>query len=138
MTKVCVTATAPNLEASVDPRFGRCSYFIIADSETLAFEAISNEAAIAAGGAGIRAAQTLSNKNVEAVITGNIGPNAYPALENADIKIVLFGAGTVKSAIEQYRQGNLEMIKTPGPTHMGMGRGRGRGMGRDRGRRWRD
>ncbi|MGD2072211.1 MAG: NifB/NifX family molybdenum-iron cluster-binding protein [Candidatus Thorarchaeota archaeon] len=126
MPKVCVTATAPNLEAPVDPRFGRCSYFIIADSDSLEFEAVSNRAAMAAGGAGIRAAQTVSKKNVEAVITGNIGPNAYPALESAGIKIVLFGKGTVKNAIEQYQQGNLEMIKTPGPAHRGMGRGRGR------------
>ena len=126
MTKICVTASAPDLEAPIDPRFGRCAYFIIADPDTLEFEAIPNAGVMASGGAGIRAAQTVSNKGVEVVITGRIGPNAYPALENAGIKIMLCGTGSVHSAINLYRQGNLEMIRTPGPAHVGMGRGRGR------------
>ena len=126
MTKICVTATDPDLEALIDPKFGRCAYFIIADSDTLDFEAIPNTGVLASGGAGIKAAQTVSNKGVEVVITGRVGPNAYPALENAGITIMLCDTGTVHSAINLYRQGNLEIIKTPGPAHVGMGRGRGR------------
>ena len=130
MAKICVTASAPDLEAPIDPRFGRCAYFVIVDSDTLEFEAIPNSGVFASGGAGIQAAQTVSNKGVEAVITGRVGPNAYPALENAGIKIMLCNAGSVHSAINLYRQGNLEMIQTPGPAHVGMGRGMGRGGGR--------
>ena len=133
MTKICVTSSGPTLESSVDPRFGRCSYFIIADPETLDFEAISNDAAMASGGAGVRAAQTVAAQNVEAVLTGSVGPNAFPALQNSEIKILVGISGTVKNAIEGYRIGSLTELSTPGPANVGKGQGgpgRGLGMGR--------
>ena len=83
-----ITATAPNLNADIDPRFGRCQYFIIADPDTMEFEALENSGATAGGGAGIATAQTLVSKSIEAVLTGNCGPNAYEALAAAGIKVV--------------------------------------------------
>ena len=115
MTKICVTSSGPTLESTVDPRFGRCAYFIIADPATMAFEAISNEAAMASGGAGIRAAQTVAAQNVEAVLTGSVGPNAFPALQDSDIKILSGVSGTVKSAIENYGKGTYSELTIPGP-----------------------
>jgi predicted Fe-Mo cluster-binding NifX family protein len=133
MTKICVTSSGPTLESAVDPRFGRCAYFIIVDSETLAFEAISNDAATASGGAGIRAAQTVAAQNVEAVLTGSVGPNAFPALQDSNIKILSGVSGTVRSVVENYGSGTFEELKTPGPANVGRGQGgpgRGLGMGR--------
>ncbi len=52
--KICVSATADNLEVSLYPRFGRCLYLIVVDSETMQFKAIPNMAAGVTGGAGIR------------------------------------------------------------------------------------
>ncbi len=139
LTKICVTSTGPTLESTVDPRFGRCAYFIIADTETLAFEAISNEAAMASGGAGIRAAQMVASFNVEAVLTGSAGPNAFPALQASGIKVLVGVSGTVQSVIESYKTGNLEELTIAGPSDVGKGQGgigggggygRGGGMGR--------
>ena len=130
MTKICVTSSGPTLESNVDPRFGRCAYFIIADPATLAFEAISNEAAMASGGAGIRAAQTVAAQNIEAVLTGSVGPNAFPALQDSGIKILSGVSGTVKGAIENYGKGAYSELTTPGPANVGKGQGGiGRGMG---------
>lgn len=129
MTRICVTSSGDSLESQIDPRFGRCAYFIIVDPKTQEFQAVSNEAAMASGGAGIRAAQIVSEHDVEAVITGSVGPNAYPALQNAGIKILTGASGTVKSAVESYSAGVLEEISTPGPSHIGMGMGMGRGGG---------
>ncbi|MGQ4911956.1 MAG: NifB/NifX family molybdenum-iron cluster-binding protein [Candidatus Thorarchaeota archaeon] len=129
MTKVCITSSGPTLDSQVDPRFGRCAYFIIADPDTGDFEAISNEAAMASGGAGIRAAQLVASQNVDAVITGSVGPNAYPALQNAGIRILTGAFGTVQSALDGYRANSLEEIGTAGPSHLGMGGGMGRGVG---------
>jgi predicted Fe-Mo cluster-binding NifX family protein len=75
--KICVSAAANSLDALIDPRFGRCPYFVIVDSENKQFEAIPNMASGAMGGAGIQAAQTIASKGVKVLITGSIGPNAF-------------------------------------------------------------
>jgi predicted Fe-Mo cluster-binding NifX family protein len=127
--KICVTATANSLDAQIDPRFGRCSHLVIVDSETMQFEAISNMASGATGGAGIQAAQTIADKGVKLLVTGNIGPNAFQALSAAGIDIVTGAFGTVRDVIEKYKKG--ELGKTGAPTvrgHFGIGRGRGRGV----------
>ena len=130
MTKICITSSGPTLDSVVDPRFGRCAFFIIADPETSDFEAVSNEAAMASGGAGIRAAQTVSSMGVEAVLTGSVGPNAFPALQDAGIKILSGVSGTVKSAIENYNKEGFQELTTPGPSNVGKGQGgTGRGLG---------
>ncbi len=126
--KICVSATANSLDAPVDPRFGRCPYFIIVDSETMQFEAIPNVASWAVGGAGIQAAQTIASKGAKVLITGNVGPNAFQALSAAGIKIVTGAYGTVREVVEKYKRGELK--GTSAPTvggHFGMGAGRGRG-----------
>ena len=141
--KVAVSASGPSLDASVDPRFGRCAYFVIVDTDTMQFEAIPNSAQYAGGGAGIQAAQTVASKGVEAVLTGNVGPNAYQALSAAGIQIVTGAYGIVREAVMKFKQGELKGISRPtAPMHYGigggygmsMGRGRGMGMGRGMGR----
>jgi predicted Fe-Mo cluster-binding NifX family protein len=127
--KICVTATANSLDAQIDPRFGRCSYLVIVDSETMRFEAIPNMAAGVTGGAGIQAAQIIANKGVKLLITGNVGPNAFGALSATGIEIVTAASGTAREVIEKFKRGELQ--RTGAPTvggHFGMGRGRGRGV----------
>jgi len=149
--KICVTSTGQSLDDSMDPRFGRCLYFIIWNTDTSQFEAIQNPAISAGGGAGIKAAQLIADKGVETVVTGNIGPNAYDTLTAADIKIVVGIAGiTVRQAIDGFKTGKHEYVTGPSvnahyggggssssPRGMGplpdMGRGMGGGRGRGRG-----
>lgn len=123
-----MTALSGNLEAQIDPRFGRCPYFVIVDSETMEFEAVPNTASGSMSGAGIQAAQTVASKGAEVLITGNVGPNAFQALSAAGIKVVTGAFGNVREVIEKYKSGGLK--ETSSPTvrgHFGMGRGRGRG-----------
>lgn len=91
---------------------------------------------MASGGAGISAAQTVASKGVQTVITGSVGPNAYSALSSSGIEIMTGASGTVKSAIEDLKQGALTKITASGPAYAGMpgGMGGGRGMGRRGGR----
>jgi len=128
--KVCVTATAGDLNAQIDPRFGRCQYFVFVDSDTMAFEAMPNEAIAAPGGAGIQAAQTVVNKGVDVLISGNIGPNAFQVLSAAGVKVVTGAYGTVKEAVEMYKTGKLsETGVSTVAAHAGMGAGAGSGFG---------
>ena len=124
--KLCVTATGDNLEALLDPRFGRCAYLVIVNSETLQFEAIPNVASKARGGAGIQAAQIVSNQGAKVLVTGNVGPNAFQALSATGIQIITGVSGTIKGVVEKFKKGELR--KTDAPTvgeHFGAGRGRG-------------
>jgi len=125
--KICVTAISGSLDAQIDPRFGRCPYFVIVDSETMEFEAVSNIAVGSMSGAGIQAAQTVASKGARVVLTGNIGPNAFQALSAAGIKVVTGAIGNVEEVVKKYKRGELK--ETSSPTvrgHFGMGRGRGR------------
>jgi len=139
--KIGVSAIAPNLEAEIDPRFGRCQHFILVDPETMQFEAVENSSAMASGGAGISAAQMIVGKGVQAVITGNCGPNAYQVLSAAGIKVITGVSGKVKDAAESYKSGAFQTSAQPNVSaHFGsgfgagMGRGMGRGQGKGRGR----
>jgi len=128
--KVCICATGPNLDSQVSPVFGRCPYFLIVDSETEEFKAISNLAGQAGRGAGVAASQLAASEGAKAVICGNFGPNAFSVLQMSGIKIYpgVFGL-TIKQALDKYNKGELKEIKVPtAPGHFGFGPpGRGRG-----------
>ena len=143
--RIAISATGPTLDDEVDPRFGRCQYFIIVDPETMEFEALDNSNnAMAAGGAGISTGQMIAGKGVEAVLTGNCGPNAYQVLSAAGIRVITGVSGKVRDAIQAYKSGQLQVSSQPtvgahfgvgygGGMGSGMGMGMGRGMGRGMG-----
>ncbi len=93
--KLIVTATAPALEAAVDPRFGRAAYFIVVDADSLQWQAHQNQGVNATGGAGALAAQFAAQQGVQAVISGDFGPNAYMALAAAGIQMYHDAASAV-------------------------------------------
>lgn len=120
--KIAITATGATLDADVDPRFGRCQYFIIVDPETLEFEAVGNAGMMSSGGAGVATGQMISGKGVKAVLTGNCGPNAYQVLSAAGIKVITGVSGKVRDAIESYKSGTLNTTDKPNVAdHFGMG-----------------
>jgi predicted Fe-Mo cluster-binding NifX family protein len=142
--KIAVSATGTDLNAQIDPRFGRAANFIIVDTDMMEFEAIQNPYITAGGGAGIQAAQLVANKGAQAVLTGNCGPNAFQTLSAAGVQVITSVFGTVREAVERYKSGQLQPttqanvpeysgrggVQQPG---MGRGMGRGGGMGMRRG-----
>lgn len=128
--KICVTSNGPTMDASVDPRFGRCQYFVFVDSETMEYEAMPNPSIGASSGAGIQAAQTVADKGASVVITGQVGPNAIQTLGATNISVVTGASGTISDAIEQYKSGGLQQSGSPTvPAYSGMGGGTGAGVG---------
>ena len=111
--KICVTSQGDNLDAQVDPRFGRCQYFIIVNTETFEFEAIKNPNIEAMGGAGIQSGQFIASKEVRAVLTGNVGPNAFQTLQAAGIDVITGVSGNIKEAIEKYKKGDFKPTQGP-------------------------
>jgi predicted Fe-Mo cluster-binding NifX family protein len=112
--KIVVTSQGTSLAAFVDPRFGRCQYFLLIDTDTLSVDAVANESRSAAGGAGIQAAQFVAEKAAKALITGSVGPNADAVLKRAAITAYR-GAGTVRSVVEKFRAGKLPAMESAGP-----------------------
>ncbi len=100
--KIAITATGGSLASQVDPRFGRCAYFVILDSDTMKFTAYSNPATAYAGGAGPAAASEIVKNDAKVLLTGSVGGNAQSALEAAGVKIVTGAAGTVEQAVKNY------------------------------------
>jgi len=111
--KICVTSQGDNLYSQIDPRFGRCQYFIIVDTETFEFEAIQNPNIDAMGGAGIQAGQLVAGKQVKVVLTGNIGPNAFQTLKAAETDVITGVSGSVKEGIEKYNKGEFKATQGP-------------------------
>ncbi len=74
--KIAVSSTGKDLSSQIDPRFGRCPFFIIVDTKDMSFEVYNNENGTLTSGAGIQAAGFIASKGADAVLTGNCGPNA--------------------------------------------------------------
>jgi predicted Fe-Mo cluster-binding NifX family protein len=111
--KVAVSASGSTLDSEVDPRFGRCPFLLVVETEGMVSELLENPALRAPGGAGVQAAQAVAERGVKAVITGNCGPNAYEALSAAGIEVAVGASGSVRQAVEAYRQGRLRPAGGP-------------------------
>jgi predicted Fe-Mo cluster-binding NifX family protein len=148
--KIAITSNGANLDAPTSPVFGRCPMIVLVETETLQFEAIENPAIAVPSGAGIQAAQLVVERGAQAVVTGNIGPNALDVFQSAGVPIYLFNEGTVRDAVETFMAGKLQPFAVPNAQagagtgagqgmgigrRMGRGRGMGRGLGRGRGMR---
>ncbi|MBW2049898.1 MAG: NifB/NifX family molybdenum-iron cluster-binding protein [Deltaproteobacteria bacterium] len=133
--KIAVSSSGRDLSAQIDPRFGRCAYFVIVETDDMSFEAFDNESIALGGGAGIQAAQFVASKGAAAVITGNCGPNAVQTLGASHVEVFVGQSGTVREAIEKYKRGDMTSTKAANVAdHYGMGGGgMGRGMGMGRG-----
>jgi predicted Fe-Mo cluster-binding NifX family protein len=142
--KVAVSSTASGLEAQVSPIFGRCNCFVIVDTATEEVTTLENPAIGASGGAGIQSAQYIVRQGVEAVISGNVGPNAMQVLAAAGVDVYGVSSGTIAAAVAALEAGQLEALAGPSVSKDfgkggssggggGMGRGMGGGLGLGRG-----
>lgn len=147
--KLCITSTGRDMAAKVDTRFGRAPYFIIIDTDTNGLEVVVNSAVEQSQGAGIGAATLILDKNIDALLTGRLGPNALKVFQESGIKLCegVSSEDTVQEALAKFNKG--EYHDTPSPQEVpsigpgggrGLGRGgrnggQGKGQGRGRGRR---
>lgn len=121
--KIAISSIGKDLKSEIDPRFGRCSYFLIVEIENKkikGFRAIKNTAKAQAGGAGISAGEIIANQNVNGVITKNLGPKAFEVFKQFNIK-VYSAEGNVKKAVENLISGKLSSLSNAtGPQHNGL------------------
>lgn len=108
--KIAVSSCGIFLDSPIDPRFGRCDYFLIVDTIDMSFEVFDNDGEGLTQGAGIQSAQFVVSKRAEVVITGNIGPNAIRALSAVGVEVVLCQTESIKDAIGKYQKGLLNSV----------------------------
>jgi predicted Fe-Mo cluster-binding NifX family protein len=119
--KIAITSTGTDLKSQMDPRFGRCQYFLIVDPETMKFTAHDNAGTMQRGGAGPMAAKAISDLGAEILITGDVGPNAFDALRAAGVKAFIGASGTVAEAVQQWKDGKLSQAGNASvSSHAGM------------------
>ena len=104
---IAVTSKGNTIDSEVDPRFGRCRWFLIVNSDDMTFQAIENANTSAGGGAGVQSGQLMAEHDVECVLTGNCGPNAFSTLQAAGIKVVTGISGIVRDAVKRYKTESL-------------------------------
>jgi predicted Fe-Mo cluster-binding NifX family protein len=135
--KIAISSSGKDLSSQLDPRFGRCRYFLIVETDTMSFEFFDNDNAALGGGAGIQSAQFIAAKGAKALITGHCGPNAIQTLSAAGVQVYVGQAGTVQDLVDKFKNGQLApTTEANASAHAGMGgkgMGRGQGMGRGRG-----
>ncbi len=110
--KIAVSAQGDTLGAKTHAQFGRCAYFIIVDAESGVWKAIKNHSADIPSGAGTACAQVMFDEGVKVVISGQVGPYAFEALNGGGISIFQAPADlTVGEAVEQFKTGALPRIE---------------------------
>ena len=126
--KIVVTANGAGFDAPSSPIFGRCPVYVFVDTDSMESESVDNPAMNASGGAGIQAAQFVVERGAQAVVSGNLGPNAADVLQAANVPLYFFDGGTVREAVEGYKSGQLSIAGGANvQAHAGMGMGRGKG-----------
>ncbi len=139
--KVAVSASGDSLDAMVNPRFGRCEYFVIVDTDSMNYTAFANENAGLSSGAGIQSASFAASQGVQAVLTGNCGPKAAQTFSAANIDVYTGYSGTVRQAVEKFTRAGEALRPAQSAAgsaldsgqaasrQKGTGMGRGLGMG---------
>ncbi len=110
--KIAVSSNGKKLSDKVSEVFARCPYFVIAQIEegkVQKTEVIENEIANQLGQAGISASQLMAEKEVEAIITKNVGPRALDALNQFKIAIYS-GDDTIEKVLKHFIEGKLEKL----------------------------
>jgi predicted Fe-Mo cluster-binding NifX family protein len=88
--KVAITSTGNSLDSKLDQRFGRCSYFIIYDSETNGIEILPNNNKDALEGAGPAAVQLVASRSVQKIVSGEFGYKIKSLLDSLRIQMIIY------------------------------------------------
>ncbi len=107
--KLIFASTGTDLDANLDQRFGRCSYFVCYDTEFKEVNNVNNSQNLnAAQGAGIQAAATVADIGADYIFCGHCGPKAFRVFQAANIKVISGVEGRISNLINEFEAGNLK------------------------------
>jgi len=104
--KICVPTNGEGgMDDSVSAHFGRAPTYTIVDTETGQVKVVENRSDHK-GGSG-KPPEQVAGTGAEVVVCSGLGPNAVTMLSARGIASYTGATGTVKEALESYRQGRL-------------------------------
>jgi predicted Fe-Mo cluster-binding NifX family protein len=119
--KITISSSGKELNSLLDPRFGRCPFYAVYDTEDEKWNFHPNPGSMEGSGAGIKASQFLIEKQVDVLLTGDVGPNASRILNSAGIKVYSFSEVLIEKALKLYEDGQQSQIMEPTvSSHSGM------------------
>jgi predicted Fe-Mo cluster-binding NifX family protein len=87
--KVAITSTGNSPDVTLDSRFGRCSFFVVFDTETHATEFIPNPNKENIEGAGPASVQLVASRGVKKVVSGEFGAKVKSIFDSLQIQLVV-------------------------------------------------
>ena len=87
--KIAITSNGNSLDAILDSRFGRCSYFVIYDTDNKSIEFIPNPNKESIEGAGPAAVQLVASRGVKKVVSGEFGAKVKDLFDSLKIQLIL-------------------------------------------------
>ncbi len=87
--KVAITSTGNSPDARLDSRFGRCSYFVVYDTESHSTEFIPNPNKDNVEGAGPASAQLVASKGARKVVSGEFGAKVKSLFDSLQIQLIV-------------------------------------------------
>jgi len=116
---IVISSTENSKSGKVDLRFGRCKYFALFNTSTKEYSFIENQGINSNKGAGIGAAQSVSDLEADVVLTGNLGSKALEVLNGSQIKGYKVNSLTVEEAVQQFQENQLALITEPSKPQVG-------------------
>jgi predicted Fe-Mo cluster-binding NifX family protein len=87
--KVAITSEGNSLESKLDSHFGRCSYFVVYDTENHAVEFTPNPNKERIEGAGPASVQLIASKGATKVVSGEFGAKVKSIFDSLKIQLVV-------------------------------------------------
>lgn len=108
---IAVSINKRDLLSELSDTFGRSKYFVIYNLTDNTSEILLNPYSTELGGAGIQSARFLFEKNIEALITANIGLHPLNFLNSLNIKVYRCIKESAEEAIKLFKEKKLEEIE---------------------------
>ena len=119
--KIALPVDEKDIKSNVCKSFGRAPYFLIYDTESKDSKFLDNSAAYSSGGAGIKAAQTIIDQNVDALLIPRCGENAADVFQAAGIKIFKTQFDSIQENIVTFLDQKLPLLAEIHPGFHGHG-----------------
>jgi predicted Fe-Mo cluster-binding NifX family protein len=112
--KIAITASTPDIESAVDPRFADGPYFVLVDTNTQEWQAFTNPASHPLGGHGGVAARFVLLQEADAVVSDDYCPHGFAALVGNGVDVYRPAPGmAVRDVLKGVGDGSLERVTVP-------------------------